>query len=225
VEQPRLTPSRIAQRQSIPIVLPPVILDVHEVSGQVRIGLFVANNPINNIDPLGLQSWMGAGYGALSGPLSGGLSGSPTPVPVLGTQTLTQDYLQNQYQLTYERLQNTSPWEQANPLSIMTFDTDFWTGTDKDYNWIYNPPGSGNHCPPKTFRGNEVNYLGIGEYAAWEGLPLGAAEAEGDVWKAFGYGQFSGLNQNEEYWMSNGYNAYETIQSQQPVPKRHGSGL
>jgi len=54
VEQPRLTPSRIAPRQSIPIVLPHVILDVHEVTGAVRIGLFVANNPINEVDPLGL---------------------------------------------------------------------------------------------------------------------------------------------------------------------------
>ncbi len=47
---------RAGGRLAIRIVLPPVILDVHEVSGEVRIGLFVANNPINYVDPLGLFS-------------------------------------------------------------------------------------------------------------------------------------------------------------------------
>jgi hypothetical protein len=47
-------PSSRVQRQRIPIVLPPVILDVHEVTGEVRNGLFVGNNPINRVDPYGL---------------------------------------------------------------------------------------------------------------------------------------------------------------------------
>jgi hypothetical protein len=43
------------KEKAVPILLPPVILDVYEVSGAVRIGLFVANNPVNHVDPLGLQ--------------------------------------------------------------------------------------------------------------------------------------------------------------------------
>jgi len=54
VEQPRLSPSRAGGRLVIPIVLPHVILDVHEITGEMRTGLFVANNPINYYDPLGL---------------------------------------------------------------------------------------------------------------------------------------------------------------------------
>jgi hypothetical protein len=54
VEQPRLSPSRAGGRLAIPIVLPQVILDVHEITGEMRTGLFVRNNPINLFDPLGL---------------------------------------------------------------------------------------------------------------------------------------------------------------------------
>ena len=43
---------------------------------------YANGNPISYEDPSGLQSWMGAGYGALSGPLSGGLSASYSPPPI-----------------------------------------------------------------------------------------------------------------------------------------------
>jgi hypothetical protein len=69
VEQPRLSPSRAGGRLAIPIVLPQVILDVHEITGEMRTGLFVGNNPINEIDPLGLWSvyrWLYTGNGNAS---------------------------------------------------------------------------------------------------------------------------------------------------------------
>ncbi len=63
VERPRLSPGRVVQRRTVPIALPLVVLDVYEVSGEVRIGLFVANNPINQVDPLGLwQFTIGGGW-------------------------------------------------------------------------------------------------------------------------------------------------------------------
>ncbi len=82
VEQPRLTPSRQSRRAdgrlALPIVLLPVILDVHEVTGRMRTGLFVANNPIDYVDPLGLAlgDWwdVGATQGYLNNASANGLS-------------------------------------------------------------------------------------------------------------------------------------------------------
>jgi RHS repeat-associated protein len=45
-------------------------------SGGINFYAYANGNPVSYLDPTGLQSWMGAGYGALSGPLSGGLSAS-----------------------------------------------------------------------------------------------------------------------------------------------------
>jgi hypothetical protein len=42
------------KESAVPILLPPVILDVYEVTGKVRTGLFVGNNPVNRVDPHGL---------------------------------------------------------------------------------------------------------------------------------------------------------------------------
>jgi hypothetical protein len=74
VEPPRLTSSRgrlvldgqpvehpLTTRRlekEIPVLLPPAILDVHEVSGAVRIGILANGNPISMTDPSGL--WAGA---------------------------------------------------------------------------------------------------------------------------------------------------------------------
>jgi hypothetical protein len=70
VEPPRLTSSRgrlvldgqpvehpLTTRRlekEIPIILPPAILDVHEVSGAVRIGILASGNPVSLTDPFGL---------------------------------------------------------------------------------------------------------------------------------------------------------------------------
>lgn len=50
-------------------------------SGGLNFYAYDSGNPISGVDPTGLQSWMGAGYGALSGPLSGGLSSSYSGPP------------------------------------------------------------------------------------------------------------------------------------------------
>ena len=73
VEQPRLSPSRIAQRQRIPVVLPPVVLDVHEVSGQMRTGGLLARTDMIYTNGTMAASYQYDPFGnttSMSGPLA-----------------------------------------------------------------------------------------------------------------------------------------------------------
>ena len=96
VEQPRLTSSRSVLdghtdeppplsarrlKKEIPIILPPLILDVYEVSGQVRNGILANGNPISYLDPFGLgavgdnesTSWLSTGWNAVAGTVTSGV--------------------------------------------------------------------------------------------------------------------------------------------------------
>ncbi|HEV2208985.1 MAG TPA: hypothetical protein VG167_09440 [Verrucomicrobiae bacterium] len=56
-QAPPLPAGRRLEKE-IPIILPPAVLDVYEVSGQARIGILADGNPVINTDPFGLWSWM-----------------------------------------------------------------------------------------------------------------------------------------------------------------------
>ena len=55
--------------------------DFLKIQRQPNMYEFVANDPITAIDSLGLQSWMGPGYGALPTPTFPGPTTPPTPPP------------------------------------------------------------------------------------------------------------------------------------------------
>jgi hypothetical protein len=104
--------------------------------------------------------------------------------------------------IAYERLHAESTPEGE-------FDTGFWDGYDEQRNWQYDG---------KIYRGNDVNYLGIGMYEAHKGVsdPTRIVKA----WKAYHY--FSKPSDEALYWTEKGYKYYKYFQSQDKCSTKTG---
>jgi RHS repeat-associated protein len=151
------------------------------ISGGLNQYVAFGNNGVNFVDPLGL------------------IRASKNPTN-LGTQELSQAALEQEYQAVYLRLQNTPKAAQYNPHHEASFDTRFWTGYNHDRMWKHQGA---------VYRGNEVNYIGIGMYEAWRGSSLENAKMKVKLWKGLMY--FDQPNQAVMKWMEDGYNKYNEL--------------
>jgi hypothetical protein len=143
---------------------------------------FVRNNPTNLVDPWGL-----------CGNTEKNTQGTSQNPLILTDQTLT-----NEYNTTYNRLQEMSTLELYNPYKEATFDTNFhFMG---EANFIYNGT---------IYTGNEVNYIGIGMYENAKGDTLGQAKLLTTIWKYINYQTAPSKGTME--WLENGYDAYSNI--------------
>jgi len=167
--------------------------DPIDYQDSINLYQFCANNPVNLIDIDG--QLIGRAQNAVFNPIKA-LFGKN-----YGTSTLTQDILKNNAIKAYKKLQ-------GEHKSEMYFDTDFWTGFLNEEYWTYEG---------KTYRGNEVNYLGIGMYEAMLGNTKEEALTLVNKWKAFWYGEKA--NEAVLFWTRKGHDLYNEINNN---PKRYG---
>ena len=154
---------------------------------------YVQADPVNREDPTGLQSWIGPGYGALPIPQNM-VPPMLASVKTYPTEILTAGILNGAYENLYRRLNS-----ESGPGFEGWFDTRFWTGENEQY-WSYNG---------RLFRGNDINYMGIGMYEAWKGSTREQAECLTKRWKALVYRQRP--SEDVLYWLDNGYHQYRQM--------------
>ena len=111
------------------------------MDGEGRIGLFVGNNPISNVDPLGPDypcevqpRFLGreGTYGPYVLNIPDGSSLVKTP------HNLDPNALFKNESATCKRLQGKSPWAALNPHDEAVFDTPYFEGmnpNDREYYW------------------------------------------------------------------------------------------
>lgn len=119
-------------------------------------------------------------------------TGPPTVHPL---RILTQDVLNTEYQGVWDRLQD-GP-EKEDVFDIPTF----FTGKDVEAWWMYEG---------KLYRGNEVNYLGIGMYDAWKGYSWEASQNQTAFWKKIWYGEKK-PSASVVFWLGKGYWQYHKM--------------
>ena len=146
---------------------------IGHLSGELNLYKFCDNNGVFHTDPYGLCK-------------DGKRRPSSSSV---GTNDLSDDYLNSVIDITYDRLQ-------SNPGMQATFDTEFWDGYKVDYYWTYNG---------KTYRGDDINYIGIGMYDASKGNSLNWSKFKTYLWKSQ-YGDHP--NEDVLKWLEYGYNQY-----------------
>ena len=115
-----------------------------------------------------------------------------TGAATTGTNDLSEVYLNHVITMTYDELQGKPRWQ-------VLFDTDFYDGDKADVYWNYR----GN-----TYRGDDINYLGIGMYDAAKGNSVEWSKFKAFLWKL----QYGGLpNEDVIKWLEFGYNKYNDM--------------
>jgi len=112
----------------------------------------------------------------------------------MGTNSITMNTIDVYAYDAYKRLKSGRPGPQ------FLFDTDLFDGFEVDY--YYDLDGN-------IFRGDDINYLGIGMYDAWKGNSLEWSRAKTALWKAQ-YNQHPSRDVLE--WLEYGYNLYDKFE-------------
>jgi hypothetical protein len=201
-------PIEFMERDAKPTSSPAASRDTH-----INLYEFVGNNPINNIDPLGLTFVVSPtpfpGQEGTYGPYVLNINDGSNLVKPL--QKLNPNDLFKNESGTCKELQNKSPWAALNPYDEAGFDTPYFkyfNPDDRDY-YSYNG---------QVYADNEINYYGIGMYENWAGDPLLVAEGITYAWKLRQYGETP--NANTFYWLNKGYNDYSGFTDpSKPLPK------
>ena len=149
------------------------------------------NNPVCFRDPEGLRRGINRNGPAI------------TPVANIGTNNLTTSVLHDALTDAYVRLQ-----EGGETLSQSTFDTRFWDGHSEDRYWSEGG---------RVYRGDDINYIGIGMYDAFHGKPLWWSKAKTVGWKLWNY--FEWPNSDVMRWLEFGYRWSEAQKDNSPKHK------
>ncbi|MBQ7190163.1 MAG: hypothetical protein IJR99_12175 [Kiritimatiellae bacterium] len=149
------------------------------------------NNPVCFRDPEGLRWGINRNGPAI------------TPVTNIGTNDLTASVLHDALTDAYVRLQ-----EGGETLSQSTFDTKFWDGHSEDKYW--NDDG-------RVYRGDDINYIGIGMYDAFHGKPLWWSKTKTVGWKLWNYLEWP--NRDVMQWLEFGYRWSEAHKDNSPMHK------
>jgi hypothetical protein len=170
---------------------------------------YVGNNPINNIDPLGLTTVISQSPfpGATFDPKSTNYTlvvndGSDATTAL---KRLSQEQLREEEQRTADRLKNfEKEWCTKDRRAEGSFDTRFFKGVrkDRDYYFVQGMD--------RIYADNEINYLGIGMYERWLGDSKLTADFITWLWKQ----QYSGpIPSGTWYWLNRGYDDFPNMSS------------
>ena len=172
---------------------------------------FVANNPINNIDPLGLTmvtspDWFpGATDVNENGDFTKNVNDGSDATTVL--KRLTQQQLRDEEQRTADRLKDfEKDWGKKDRRAEGSFDTRFFKGVCKDRDYYYVQDMD------RIYADNEINYLGIGMYERWLGDSRLTPDAITFAWKETQY-PGSAIPSGTWYWLHRGYGDYPNMGS------------
>ena len=105
-----------------------------------------------------------------------------------GTNILSKEFLESKLLETYYSLPRYHFKQYA-------FDTYFWDKHEKDVYWDY-------EC--KIYRGDDINYFGIGMYDAFYGNWLWWSKLKTIGWKLYNYCELP--NDDVMFWLEYGYN-------------------
>ncbi len=124
--------------------------------------------------------------------------------------TVNEKWLNAEYQQQYNRLKYRETWQTVVPIiGEAYFDTTFWTVPRND-TFTFNGA---------TYTSGEINYIGIGMYEAHSGDSMQTALTWVYLWKELKWPWLTVTpNDNELYWLQQGYNAYlQRQRCDQPV--------
>ncbi|MGA3133377.1 MAG: RHS repeat-associated core domain-containing protein [Terracidiphilus sp.] len=169
---------------------------------------YVGNNPINNIDPLGLTTvtspvWFpGASADNVNGGFTMNVNDGSDATTVLKMLTL-DDVLQQEQKLA-KSLKDMEKQCGKNRKNEKYFDTKYFKGlgNDRDYYYVQGMD--------RIYADNEINYFGIGMYERWLGDSLLEAEAITLAWKETQY-PGTPIPSGTWYWLQRGYDDYPNM--------------
>jgi len=118
------------------------------------------------------------------------LEGKYLNIQDMGTYDLTESRVEQEARDLFNRLSDPNVEPEGE------FDTSFWDNFDQQTNWCYDN---------KLYKGNEVNYLGIGMYEAYKGRNDPTPIVY--LWK--GYHYFGTPSEGALYWAQKGQRYYE----------------
>ena len=178
------------------------------LEGGLNLYEFCGNDPVNVRDPSGQITLYDVipGSGWMRNQRDSYLRATGRMPEMIGTgsRSLSESQLEREAQILFQRL-NTPGVEDE-----FHFDSwKFWDGFEQEMLWCYEG---------KKYRGNDVNYIGIGMYEAFSGrsdptLPV-------QVWKRYHY--FESPSDDSLYWARKGYEYYNRLKSNGYVPTGNG---
>ncbi len=176
--------------------------------GGVNLYGFVANDPLNQVDFLGLTTVQSDHWFPGSIPedciyvrtMNDGSS------RIVTLRHLTEDDITKEEASLRQRLPADGKRDRRDEGS---FDTKWFNGvgTDRDYYWVKGER--------EIYADNEINYIGIGTYEAWLGDSKWEAEFITWLWKQ----QYAGpIPPGTWVWLNRGYDDYSSHSSTPPTP-------
>jgi RHS repeat-associated protein len=181
--------------------------DPSEEEGGINLYDFVANNPLDQVDFLGLtivqsmQWFPGSIPEGSGGNLYIRTMDDGQPLNIVCLRHLTEGDIKNEEDTLRQELAAFKiTWGGVTRKKESGFDTKWFQGVNgnRQYYWI-----SGQS---EIYADNEINYLGIGMYEAWLGDSPAEAAAITWIWKQ----QYPGpIPSGTWYWLRRGYSDYK----------------